>query len=44
MCCMRGLAYGFGHGRMRMNRANQFLDGRLEPQRHGGFGHQLGRC
>ena len=39
-----GLADGLRHRRMRVNRANQLFDRRLEAKRHGGFRHQLGRA
>src|SRR5262249_27437509 len=39
-----GLSNRFGERRVRVDRANQLLDRRFEPQRHRGLGHQLGRA
>ena len=41
---VRRLRHGLGHGRMRVDRANQIFDGRLETQRQRRFGHQLRRA
>src|SRR5205814_9534437 len=41
--CVRRLADRFREGRVRVNRANQVFDGRLEPQSRRRFGDQLGR-
>ena len=37
-----GLAHRFGHGRMRVDGANQLFNGAFQPQRQRGFGDQLG--
>src|SRR5882757_4272762 len=39
---MRGLADGFSKGRMRVDRANEIFDRRLQPQRNGRLGDELG--
>ena len=44
MGCMRGLAHGFRHGRVRVNGPDQLLDGAFETQRQRRFGDELGRA
>jgi len=39
-----GFTDRLGHGRVRVDRANQLLDRALHPQGDGRFGHQLGRA
>src|SRR6476469_11163240 len=41
---VRGLVYCFRHCRMRVYRAYQFYDRRLESQRQCRFGYELGRA
>src|SRR4051812_17325103 len=41
---VRRFANRFGHRRMRVNGANELVDGRFEPYRHGRFRDELSRA